>query len=234
MTSSAVHVPVPPSSFTAMWKPELTVAIENFGRIQSAFDQRRWPELHHQDDGRRFADDPFHAEDDLRLEALDVDLDDVEGPPCESSSAGITGTTRSYRSSGVRAPTRESPGFMGGDDMGSRHRVSPRAVLWIRASDAVGPQIGLQQAVEDRVGFDGVDLDVTGESVREHAEVPDIRPDVEESGAGAEQPPEKGGRGFLPGPAPQEVRTHDLVARLHPERADVGVDLLERAAVPHG
>ena len=32
-------------------------------------------------DGRRVTDDPLHAEDDLGLEALHVDLDDVEGPP---------------------------------------------------------------------------------------------------------------------------------------------------------
>ena len=135
-----------------------------------------------------------------------------------SSSAGITGTTRSYRSLGVRAPTRESPGFMGGDDMGSSNRRSPESGVVDTGAGAVRPQIGLQQAVEDRVWLDRVDLDSECQSVRKQAEVPDVGPHVEEPGPRAEQPPQEGASGFLPGLAPHEVRAHDLVAGLHPER----------------
>ena len=148
-----------------------------------------------------------------------------------SSSAGITGTTRSYRLSGVRVPTRESPGFIGW----RRHREqTPRVAegnVVGPGMDVVGPQVRLQQAVEHRVGLDRVDLDVIGESVYKQAEVPDIRAHVEETSLGAKQPAEKGGRGFLPCLAPQDVRTHDLVTRLHPERSELGLDLLEWAAV---
>ena len=84
------------------------------------------------------------------------------------------------------------------------------------------------------MGFDRVDLDHHGRvGATKRLKYPTLAPTSRNRAPGRSDPPQEGAGGLLPGPASEEVRTHDLVAGLYPQRADVRVDLLERPAVLH-
>ena len=146
-------------------KIELAVTVQDLGRIQSPFDEGRWPELRYDDNGRRIADDPLHAENNLRLETLDIDLHHVEAPP-RKEFVGWDHRHDEVVSVVGRAGANPRVARIHG---WRRHRKQTSLVtesgVVNPSADTVRPQIGLQQVVNDRVGFDRVNLDIAGETV---------------------------------------------------------------------